>query len=358
MKNGRALLREVYNFMGFFLLVAFLVTCTTMLFTTLLAKVGGVELTDENLSTAAKLTLLNVLFLSLLVSICDLIRRKLTTERVAKRISLAAKRIVKGDFSVRIEKPSTVGLDDSFAEITDCFNTMAEELSGVEALRSDFISTVSHEIRTPLTVISNYGRLLKEPGLTEEKRLEYADGVIDGSRRMSDMITNILRLNRLENQKIYASPASFDISEALCRCVLSFETVWERRGIDIEVDVPDGVTVTANEELLELVFNNLLSNAFKFTEAGGRVTVSLYEADGFCEVKIRDTGCGIPKEVGERIFEKFYQADGSHATEGNGLGLALVKKIVDVIGAEISVESAVGVGTEFTLRLKNETNNR
>lgn len=352
MKKGKSILREINNFMGFFLLVAFLVTCTTTLFTTLLAKTSGIPLTGENLNYAAKLTLLNVLFLSLLVSVCDLIRRKLTTERVAKRISAAAKKLVKGDFSVRIEKPSTVGLDDSFNEIIDCFNTMAEELSGVEALRSDFISTVSHEIRTPLTVISNYGRLLKEPGLSEEKRIEYAEGVIYGTKKMSDMITNILRLNRLENQKIYGAQAEFDLSELLCRSLLSFETVWEKKGIEIEVDVADGVRITSDAELLELVFNNLLSNAFKFTERGGVVSVILTDGEDFSTVVIRDTGCGIPREVGERMFEKFYQADTSHATEGNGLGLALVKKIVDVIGAEISVESSVGVGTEFTVKLK------
>ena len=188
--------------------------------------------------------------------------------------------------------------------------------------------------------------------LSEEQRKEYARGVIDGSRRMADMMTNILKLNRLENQQIFPEGEEYDLGEQLAECILAFESVWEKRGIEIEADIADGITVVRDRELLSLVFNNLLSNAFKFTERGGKVSVSLTDECGTAVIKIRDTGCGMSPEVGKRIFEKFYQGDTSHAAEGNGLGLALVRRIIDILEGEISVESAVGVGTAFTVRIR------
>ncbi len=338
----------------FFLLVAFLVTCTTMLFVSVLSRTAGIELTPEVIGTAAKLTLGNVVLLSLAVTGCDLLRRRLTTERVTKEISEGARRLARGDYSVRIKRVSSFGIDEQFNEIIDAFNTVAEELSGVETLRSDFIATVSHEIKTPLAVITNYARLLRAGGITDTEREEYARGISDAAARMSDMITNILRLNRLENQKIYPKGERIDLGERLIRCVLDFEEVWERKGIELDTDIEEGVVLVTDGELLDLVFTNLLSNAFKFTESGGRVSVSLHRDGEWCEVRICDTGCGIDAKVGGHIFDKFYQGDTSHATEGNGLGLSLVKRIVDVLGATLSVESELGAGSEFTVRIKNE----
>ena len=338
----------------FFLLVAFLVTCTTMLFVSVLSRTAGIEMTPEVIGTAAKLTLGNVVLLSLAVTGCDLLRRKLTTERVTKEISEGARRLARGDYSVRIKRVSSFGIDEQFNEIIDAFNTVAEELSGVETLRSDFIATVSHEIKTPLAVITNYARLLRAGGITDTEREEYARGISDAAARMSDMITNILRLNRLENQKIYPRGERIDLGERLIRCVLDFEEVWERKGIELDTDIEEGVVLVTDGELLDLVFTNLLSNAFKFTESGGRVSVSLHRDGEWCEVRICDTGCGIDAKVGGHIFDKFYQGDTSHATEGNGLGLSLVKRIVDVLGATLSVESELGAGSEFTVRIKNE----
>ena len=354
MTRGRRFLREVYNFLMFFLLVAFLVTCTTMLFVSVLSRTAGIEMTPEVIGTAAKLTLGNVVLLSLAVTGCDLLRRKLTTERVTKEISEGARRLARGDYSVRIKRVSSFGIDEQFNEIIDAFNTVAEELSGVETLRSDFIATVSHEIKTPLAVITNYARLLRAGGITDTEREEYARGISDAAARMSDMITNILRLNRLENQKIYPKGERIDLGERLIRCVLDFEEVWERKGIELDTDIEEGVVLVTDGELLDLVFTNLLSNAFKFTESGGRVSVSLHRDGEWCEVRICDTGCGIDAKVGGHIFDKFYQGDTSHATEGNGLGLSLVKRIVDVLGATLSVESELGAGSEFTVRIKNE----
>jgi len=344
--------RGLYNYFLFFLLVAFLVTCTTMLFVSVLADTLSMELTSANMGAAAKLTFLNVIVLSVLFTVIDAVRRKLTTERITKQIAEAAKRLVQGDFSVRIPPVNQLGADEKFNEIIDCFNTMAEELSGVETLRTDFVANVSHEMKTPLSVMQNYGTLLQAPGLTEEKRLEYAKGVTEGSRRLADMMTNILKLNRLEKQQIYPKTEEYDLGEQLCACLLNYESVWEDKGIEIETEITDDVKVNTDEELLSLVWNNLFSNAFKFTPEGGKVTVVLEATDEYAIVKVSDTGCGMTSEVGTHIFEKFYQGDTSHATQGNGLGLALVKRVVDILQGEIGVESSVGKGSTFIVKFK------
>jgi signal transduction histidine kinase len=170
------------------------------------------------------------------------------------------------------------------------------------------------------------------------------------------MMTNILKLNRLENQQIYPNPTTFDLGEQLCESLLQYESTWERKNIEIETDIAENVLVSADAELLSLVWNNLFSNAFKFTEDSGKVALTLTADETYATVKVSDTGCGMSAEVGAHIFEKFYQGDTSHATQGNGLGLPLVKRVVDIMQGEIGVESAVGVGTTFTVRIRRSEN--
>lgn len=344
--------RGIYNYLMFFLLVAFLVSCSTMLFVSILADTLQLELTEANLGVAAKLTFGNVIILSILFTAIDGIRRKLTTEKITKHIAEAAKKVVQGDFSVRIEPISRFGADEKFNEIIDCFNTMTEELAGVETLRTDFIANVSHEMKTPLAVMQNYGTLLQTPDLDEKKRMEYAKGVTDASRRLADMMTNILKLNRLEKQQIYPKTEEYDLGEQLCECLLAYETVWEKKDIEIETAIEESVKISADAELLSLVWNNLFSNAFKFTPEGGTVSVTLETDEEYAIVHVKDTGCGMTAEVGAHIFEKFYQGDTSHATQGNGLGLALVKRVVDIMQGEIGVESAPGLGSTFTVKFR------
>lgn len=354
MKTGERILSAIYSYLIFFLMVAFVITCCLMLFISALTWTMEIKLTGENLSAAAKLTFLNVLLLSFFYTLFDAIRRKWIVDRPVKRITDAAKKMMQGDFTVRIPQVSALGTESRFNEIILCLNQMAEELSGVETLRTDFIANVSHEMKTPLAVIGNYGKLLQAPDLSDEQRIEYAQAVTDGSRRLADLMTNILKLNRLENQQIYPIAEVFDLSEQLCACLLAYESVWEKAEIELDIDIAEGVTVKADAELLALVWNNLFSNAFKFTEPGGRVRVSLIGGDYYAVVKVSDTGCGMSPEVGAHIFEKFYQGDTSHATAGNGLGLALVKRIMDITGGEISVSSEVGVGSTFTVQIRRQ----
>ena len=349
---GHKLLRGVYNYFMFFLLVAFLVSCSMLLFINVMADSLNLTLTSENIGLAAKLTFGNVVFLSILFTVIDAIRRNLTTEKITKHIAEAAKKLVQGDFSVRIAPVNFLSADEHFNEIIDCFNTMAGELSGVETLRTDFIANVSHEMKTPLSVMQNYGTLLQMPELEESKRVEYAKGVVEGSRRLADMMTNILKLNKLEKQQIYPKTEEYDLGEQLCECLLQFENVWEEKNIEIETEIAQTIKVSTDGELLSLVWNNLFSNAFKFTPEFGKVIIVLEATEHHIIVKVKDTGCGISTEVGAHIFEKFYQGDTSHAMKGNGLGLALVKRVIDILNGEISVESEIGKGSTFVVKLR------
>ena len=159
---------------------------------------------------------------------------------------------------------------------------MAQELSGTETLRTDFIANVSHELKTPLAVIQNYGTMLQQPGLPEEKRMEYAKAITEASRRLADLITNILKLNKLENQQIYPQVETYDLGEQLCECLLTFEEAWEEKELEIETDVQEAVLVDADAQLLSLVWNNLFSNAVKFTEPHGKISLSLRTRGGIC----------------------------------------------------------------------------
>ncbi len=304
------------------------------------------------MSRAAKLTFLNILFLSLVCTVIDGVRRRYLVERPVKRIVAAAEKIMRGDLATRI--PPTEGPLDHYGDfqpVVEYFNRMAEELSGIETLRTDFISNVSHELKTPLAVMQNYATMLQQPDLPEEKRIEYAKSVGEASRRLADLITNILKLNKLENQQIFPDKQKFNLGEQLCGCLLGFENIWESKELHIDTEIEDDVYVEADSELLALVWNNLFSNAMKFTGPGGSVSLRL-QADGdSAVVQVSDTGCGVSPEAGAHIFEKFYQGDTSHAAQGNGLGLALVKRVVDIHGGDISVQSAAGVGSTFTVRL-------
>lgn len=346
----RALL-PIYRYFCFFLLMAFVISCCMTLFLNVTVRSMGVELTRDDIQTAAKVTFGNMLFLSLACTAIDAVRRKYTVERPVRRIVSAAEQIMRGDFSGRIPPTPAACRADGLDEIADCFNAMAQELSGIETLRTDFIANVSHELKTPLAVMQNYATLLQQPGLSEEQRLEYARSVGEATRRLSGLIANILKLNKLENQQIFPASHPYNLGEQLCECLLAFEDEWERREIRIDTDIAEDVFVDADPELLSLVWNNLLSNAFKFTQAQGSVTLALKTEGDQAVVRVTDTGCGISPEVGAHIFEKFYQGDTSHAAQGNGLGLALVRRVIDIVGGDVAVQSQVGRGSTFTVKL-------
>jgi signal transduction histidine kinase len=349
-RRFRSMLKAVNNYVVFFLTVAFAVSCCMLLFVNTLSDSMGLVFNEENIGTAAKVTFVNVLLLTLLFGTIDYVRRKLMVERPVKIITQATAQIMQGDFSVRVRPMHGAGME-GFNQIGEAINAMAAELSGTETLRTDFIANVSHELKTPLAVMENYATMLQRPDITEEEKNEYAKAISGAARKLAQLITNILKLNKLENQELLVEKRSFKLNEALEEAIIVFESEIEKKELNIECDLEE-ITVFSSQSHLEIVWNNLISNAIKFTENGGTVKVNSRFEDGYATVEVSDTGCGIDSETGKHIFDKFYQGDTSHSGEGNGLGLALVKRVIDTLGGEISVRSEVGVGTTFTVKIK------
>ena len=344
--KNRLLIDAVKHFVVFFTLISFVVTCNFFLFLHFL------QMNETEIREAAPITFWNIILMTILFSVIDMIRRGWMVSRPVKRIREGMDKIVAGDFTTRIPYIKGENSSNEFDSIIKGLNDMTAELAGVETLRTDFISNVSHEIKTPLAVIQNYATMLQSSMLTKDEQKEYANAITVQTKKLSELVTNILKLNRLENQQIYPEKKEYNLTEQICECLLAFEYAWEKKDIEINMDVEDDVMICQDAELLSLVWNNLFSNAIKFCKEKGTVSVSIKKEDGKCRVSVSDTGCGISSETGKFIFDKFYQGDTSHATQGNGLGLALVKRVIDIIGGNILVQSVVGEGTTFTVELK------
>ncbi len=337
-----------FSFVGallFFVCIAFLMQIAIFTYSYIRQR------TDDK-GLIAVLILILIFMLSTFCTLFDWIRRKLTVDKPTQKILQATERIAEGDFSTHLDIIHDYNNYDQYDLIMENLNKMAMELQKNEVLKTDFISNVSHEIKTPLAVIQNYAMLLQDETLDAQTRKEYTQTLIGATKRITDLITNILKLNKLENQQIQQKPEPFSLTDSLANCIVEFEILMENKNIQLDCDLDD-VTIFSTQSLLEIVWNNLLSNAIKFTPDGGNINVSLKRMDNNVQVSVADSGCGMTSEVGAKIFDKFYQGDTSHATQGNGLGLALVKRVIDILGGEISVSSELGKGSTFTIILKD-----
>lgn len=265
----------------------------------------------------------------------------------------ATKRVTDGDYTIRlemgwIEKHTLKELRELICD----FNEMTKELQNTEVFRKDFISSFSHEFKTPLASIRGFARQLYEGNLTAEQQREFSKIILDETEYLSVLSQNTLLMTNLENKDIVTEKTDFSLDEQLRTCMIRLEPQWTAKNIEIDMEGLCEVDFFWNEQLLAHVWNNLFDNAVKFTPEGGSIRVSCKEENGDVAVVIADSGCGMPESALPHIFEKFYQADTSHATKGNGLGLALVKRIVELCEGSISVRSKIGEGTEFTAILK------
>lgn len=249
-----------------------------------------------------------------------------------------------GDFDARLDFGKPISSHSAFKEISDSFNTMATELQSTELLRNDFINNFSHEFKTPIVSIAGFAKLIRRGNLTEEQKNEYLKIIEEESLRLSSMATNVLNLTKVENQTILSNVTEFNLSEQIRSCVLLLEHKWTQKHIEMLVDFSE-YEICANEEILKLVWINLLDNAVKFTPEYGTVGVEIEEKDGNIEVKIINSGSEIPNDKLGKIFSKFYQADESHTSCGNGIGLAVVKKATELHQGRVFANSTNGVTT-------------
>ena len=280
-----------------------------------------------------------------------------TYEEPLHRLADATQQVAGGDFSVYVPTIHTADRLDYLDVMILDFNKMVEELGSVETLKTDFVSNVSHEMKTPIAVIKNYAELLQMKNASDGEKAEYARNIEEAAGHLSALISNILKLNKLENQRIDPEIESYDLCGQLEECILQYEELWDEKELELEVDMEEKAVIQADPSLMKLVWNNLLSNAIKFTEQGGKVTVRQATEAEYVEVSVSDTGCGMSKESIRHIFDKFYQGDTSHSKEGNGLGLALVKRILVLMNGDIQVVSQEGKGSTFTVKLPRRMDN-
>ncbi|WP_438431212.1 ATP-binding protein [Gorillibacterium sp. sgz500922] len=295
----------------------------------------------------------NVLLLTIMVLITSILIGTAMTAVTGRKLlapitslSGAAQEVAKGNFAVRL--PYEHHPVRELGTMAVNFNRMAQELGGIETLRSDFVVNVSHEFKTPIAAIEGYASLLLDPDLPETERQEYSRLIMESTKQLSSLTSNVLKLSKLENQEFVPAKTEYDLDEQIREALLLLEPLWSGKELRLEIAL-DSVRYRGDEELLMQVWLNLLSNAIKFTEPGGEIAVSLVRAADRAVVRIADSGIGMPQEVQRRIYERFYQADRSRSREGNGLGLALVRRIVELCEGDIGVESVPGEGTVFTV---------
>lgn len=270
--------------------------------------------------------------------------------KTADDLSDAVNQVSRGNYKVKVDDKGHKG---EFGDLIRAFNNMTEELSHVELFRNDFINYFSHEFKTPIVSIRGFARQLQKEGLTDEERREYTQIIIDECDRLARLSTNILLLSRFENQQIVTSVSTFSIDEQIRRTLVLLEKEWSRKGLQLDLEL-DEVTYTTNEEMLSLVWTNLLSNAIKYSHDGGKIEIVCDEDAENVHVVISDEGIGISEEDQKHIFDKFFQADPSRKGSGNGLGLALVRRIVELCGGTVRVSSRPGQGASFSVTLPKE----
>lgn len=258
-------------------------------------------------------------------------------------------RLADGDFQTRIRSGSLMKRHPSLAALTRSFNKMARQLEDTEMLRSDFINNFSHEFKTPIVSIAGFAKLLRRGNLTEEEKLEYLAIIEEESLRLSYMATNVLNLTKLENQTILSDVTRYNVSEQLRHCLLLLEEEWSRKELELVMDM-DEVYITANEEMMKQVFINLLDNGVKFALQGGCIRVAVTQNRSSTQVRISNNGPEIPLDQREKIFNKFYQGDESRSARGNGIGLAIVRRVAELHGGAVTVDCGDG-WTTFTVTL-------
>lgn len=272
------------------------------------------------------------------------------SERVLKPLNQlirATEAVSKGNFRVRVQEMES---DSEVAVLLRNFNNMTNELSSIEMFRNDFINNFSHEFKTPITSIMGFAKQLKNEELSDEKRREYTDIIINESERLTNMAANVLLLSKFENQQIVTNQTQFELDEQLRNCVILLEKDWSKGNIDMHLDL-EQVKISGNAEMLSHLWINLIENAIKYSGDNGLVTVSCHKDGVNAEVIISDTGVGMDEMTLKHVFDKFYQGDKSHSVTGNGLGLSIVKRIVELCNGKITVKSKVGKGTAFIVKL-------
>ncbi len=328
-----------------FMLVTLVVVGTAIYF---LIQMGILTDPDHSGPSASRVIIIFVLAVLVVGAGMTFFFGKIPMRPINKLIN-QMNRLAAGDYRARIDYGEFWGKHPTVAELTNSFNRMANELQSTEMLRSDFINNFSHEFKTPIVSIAGFAKLLNKGNLPKKKQEEYLRIIEDESLRLSQMATNVLNLTKVENQTILTDVSEYNLSEQIRACILLFNMKWEQKNLELVLDFGE-YHIQANEELLKQIWINLLGNAVKFAPVDGTIEVNICDRGDTITVSIMNTGSEIAPEHQKNIFNKFYQADESHAAEGNGIGLAIVKRVVELHNGSVSVTSGNGT-TTFTVEL-------
>lgn len=320
----------------------------TALFGYILISSGAISLNGDTMVTPFQI-IVQLLVISLILGVVITVAVSRFPLKPVNRIISQMNRLASGDYKARLSFGKPLGHHPAAVEIATSFNRMAEELDKTEMLRSDFINNFSHEFKTPIVSIAGFAKLLKRGNLTEEQRAEYIDIIEEESLRLSAMATNVLNMTKVENQIILTGVTEFNLSEQIRNCILLLERKWTKKQLEFSIDF-DEYTISGNEELLNHVWINLIDNAIKFSPAGEKIAVDITEQGDFLSVSVLNRGKALSPEQQQRIFQKFYQADESHSSEGNGIGLAVVKGVVELHKGNVTVSSENNT-TVFTVEI-------
>lgn len=332
-------------------LVSYLIFVITVSIVVSLGIIIYSNIKDFPLGILALFVLIYILFAGLVFYIIDYVRRNVFINKPLNDILDATYLISKGQFDINLKPRHNLSDYDELDMIMVNINKMVNALRNEEILRNDFISNFSHEVKTPIAVIDGYINLLKKRDIKDNDKEMYLDKVAISVSNLSNLVSNILKLNKLENEE-EIEKENVNLVSILENVIVSFDELLVNKNINLDIDICDKADIISNQSIIQIIFSNLISNAIKFSKDNSIIAIKLLKNDNNYKFIVKDNGIGMTKDTINNIFNRFYQADTSHKSEGNGLGLSMVKKGIDRLGYKISIESEEGIGSTFVVDIK------
>lgn len=351
--------KSLYRYLSdSYIIILLIVLFSTVCYFTFINKIIGGELrvnkiinsniiNDNVIKEQVEDGLRNAIIYSLIIGIALIWVVANHIIRPVRKITEATKKVASGDLDVKVEIKNR----DEIGALAENFNLMVKELDSIEYLRKDFISNVSHELKTPIASIQGFAKLLADDNLSKDEKQEYINIILEETTRLSSLSTNMIKLSKLENQKMITNRKEYRLDNQIRKAIIMFGEEVDKKNIKISLKSKE-IIVNQDEDLIMEIWINILNNAVKYTNENGKIDIEIIEEDKHVKVKIKDNGIGIPKDEQERIYEKFYQVEKSHSSDGMGLGLAIVKRIIEMINGKISFTSEEGKGTTFEILLE------
>lgn len=345
--NRNVFYKYLLLYLLFFLLVSVIITSSIVIF--------GVSfeftLAPEDAAHGAIITVAMIIVISLFILAVYIMIQHFAVNKPIERIRDYLQHVSEGNFDTKLERGFEIFGLSQFNSMIDDINTTVGELQNIQTFRTDFINNISHEAKTPISVILNYSKLLEEENLSDDLRIKYSKKIYSAADDLNSLVITALNINRIEHQKIFPNHESFDLSEHLVQSIFAYETKFEDKNINLQTDFDEGIIIDTDKRLLQLVWNNLISNAIKFSKEGGTVRIEVHRFDDVATVSVSDNGRGIDDSDKPHIFDKYFRSERVSDVRGNGLGLALVKNITDALEMNISFDSELGVGTTFVVSI-------